>query len=187
MSRSLVDPSGDALQAKARRIRVAVFDVDGVMTDGTIYLTDSGEQMKGFNARDGLGIRLLQESGVRTAILTGRQSQCVELRARELRMAHVMQGVTDKAAGMRDLLLALDVAQDQVSYMGDDLADVPAMRRCGLAVTVPEASEIVRGQADLVTKAFGGRGAVREFCEFLMTAQGTWEARTAHFLGSVSS
>lgn len=174
-------------EARARRIRLAVFDVDGVMTDGTIYLTDSGEQLKGFNSRDGLGMRLLQDSGVRVALLTGRRSRCVEWRARELGIAHVAQGVSDKSKGMLALLTELGVSGEEASFMGDDVMDLPAMRHCGFRATVPEAPELVRQHADYITRAGGGRGAVREFCEYIMRSQGTFEDQMSRFVGPLSS
>lgn len=186
MSRNAHETLGTStdVTSKARRVRLAVFDVDGVMTDGTLYLTDSGEQMKGFNSRDGLGIRLLQDSGIGTAILTGRRSQCVELRAKEIGISHVFQGVSDKAEGMARLLADLGISSEEASYMGDDLPDLPAMFGCGLRATVPEAPELVRRHADYVTRAAGGRGAVREFCELLMRAQGTFDTQIARYLES---
>lgn len=164
---------------RAKRIRLAIFDVDGVLTDGGLYYTDSGEELKVFSVRDGLGMRMLQASGVQLAIISSRRSRCVELRARGLGIAHVHQGISDKLAAFRELLarLALDAAA--VAYMGDDLVDVPVLRRSGFAVAVPEAPAAVQRHAHYVTQAGGGRGAVRELCELILHAQGTLGAQLA--------
>lgn len=171
-----------AWQARAAAVRLAIFDVDGVLTDGTLWFGDAGEQMKGFHVRDGHGLRMLQDSGVALALLTGRRSVCVERRAAELGIAHVLQGVEHKAEGFARLLSATGLEAPQTAYMGDDVVDLPVMIRCGLAATVPEAPQVVRDRAHYVTRAGGGRGAVRELCERIMEAQGTLDARLARYL-----
>src|SRR4051812_15243798 len=140
-----------AIYAKASRIRLAVFDVDGVMTDGTLYLTDSGEEMKAFNSLDGHGMKMLHESGVDLAIITGRTSRTVELRAKNLGIEIVYQGVADKAHAFAALVAASSLDTAAVSYMGDDVVDLPVLVRCGLALTVPDAPLLVRQRADYVT------------------------------------
>jgi 3-deoxy-D-manno-octulosonate 8-phosphate phosphatase (KDO 8-P phosphatase) len=130
---------GPGIEAKARAVRLAIFDVDGIMTDGTLWITDSGEEFKGFNTRDGHGLKMLQESGITLAILSGRRSRCVENRARDLGIAHVLQGISRKQEGFDLLLRAVGVEASQTAYMGDDLVDLPVLRRCGLSATVPEA------------------------------------------------
>ena len=162
---------------KARAIRLVIFDVDGVLTDGTLYLTDGGEEIKAFNAREGHGMKMLQESGVELAIITGRASRCVEQRARNLGIELLFQGATDKARVYADLLAARKLDAGATACMGDDLIDLPVLRRCGLALTVPDAPLAVRQHADYVTRARGGRGAAREACELIMHAQGTLERR----------
>jgi 3-deoxy-D-manno-octulosonate 8-phosphate phosphatase (KDO 8-P phosphatase) len=158
---------------KAKRVRLAIFDVDGVLTDGSLYLTDAGEEIKAFNSLDGHGLKMLRESGIELAIITGRTSRSVELRAKNLGIELLFQGVADKAQAFATLIAgrALDAAA--TAYMGDDVVDLPVLRRCGLALTVPHAPLIVRQHADYVTHAHGGQGAVREVCEIIMHAQGT--------------
>jgi 3-deoxy-D-manno-octulosonate 8-phosphate phosphatase (KDO 8-P phosphatase) len=172
---------GDAV-TRARQLRVAAFDVDGVLTDGALYYTDAGEEFKAFNVQDGLGIKMLQESGVVIAIITSRTSKLVASRARNLGITHLYQGVADKRAAMETLLRSLSLEWSAASYMGDDVIDLPVLRRCGLAASVPEAPAIVRRHAHYVTRVAGGRGAVREFAEFVMDAQGTLDAALAPYL-----
>lgn len=170
------------LIARARRIRFAIFDVDGVLTDGTLHLGKHGEQIKAFNILDGLGLKMLAASGVGLALLSGRKSSAVMLRARETGIAHVLQGSTDKLEAYHGLLRKLKLAEEETSFMGDDLPDLPVLRRCGLAFSVPDAPQFVRSHAHYVTANAGGHGAVREACEFLMRAQGTLEAQMATYL-----
>ena len=171
-----------AIYAKAKRIRLAIFDVDGVLTDGTLYLTDGGEEIKAFNSLDGHGMKMLGESGVQLAIITGRTSRSVELRAKNLGIGLVFQGVADKALALATLLEQCALEPAAVAYMGDDVVDLPVLRRCGLALTVPAAPLLVKQHADYVTQAHGGRGAAREVCELIMHAQGTLEPALAAFL-----
>ena len=167
---------------RAGNIRVAVFDVDGILTDGRLYYTDGGEEIKAFNVQDGHGIKMLRESGVAVAIITSRTSRVVEKRARDLGIEFLFQGVADKLHTMNDLLQRLNIDMQAASYMGDDVFDLPVLRRCGLAASVPEAPAIVRKHAHYVTRLPGGRGAVREFAELVMQAQGTLDARLAEYL-----
>lgn len=167
---------------KARRIKLAAFDVDGVLTDGTLYLTDGGEEIKGFNSLDGHGMKMLRESGVELAIITGRTSRIVGLRAKNLGIELLYQGVEDKARAFAELLAARNIDAAAAAYMGDDVVDLPVLIRCGLALTVPEAPLIVRQHAHYVTRAGGGRGAAREACELIMHAQGRLDARIQSYL-----
>jgi 3-deoxy-D-manno-octulosonate 8-phosphate phosphatase (KDO 8-P phosphatase) len=167
---------------KARRIKLAAFDVDGVLTDGTLYLTDGGEEIKGFNSLDGHGMKMLRESGVELAIITGRTSRIVGLRAKNLGIELLYQGVEDKARAFADLLATRNIDAAAAAYMGDDVVDLPVLIRCGLALSVPEAPLIVRQHAHYVTRAGGGRGAAREACELIMHAQGTLDARIQSYL-----
>ncbi len=184
------DMTGNALNAvsainpidRARRVRVAAFDVDGILTDGRLYYTDSGEEIKAFNAQDGHGIKMLRDSGVAVAIITSRTSRVVERRARDLGIEHLFQGVAHKLDAMNGLLKHLGCDLQSASYMGDDVIDLPLLRRCGLAVSVPEAPAVVRKYAHYVTRVQGGCGAVREFSEWVMQAQGTLDARLAEYL-----
>jgi 3-deoxy-D-manno-octulosonate 8-phosphate phosphatase (KDO 8-P phosphatase) len=158
--------------ARARGVRLAIFDVDGVMTDGTLYLGAEGEAFKAFNILDGHGVKMLQANGVAAAILSGRSSEAVARRARELAIAHVLQGIEDKMAAFERLLAGLGIAPAACAFVGDDLPDLAVMKRCGLAVAVANAVEGVRAAAHYVTRASGGHGAVREFCELVLRAQG---------------
>jgi len=167
------------LAARARRVRLAIFDVDGVMTDGTIYMGARGEAFKAFNILDGHGLKMLRESGVATAILSGRKHAAVERRAKELSIDHVVQGRSDKEPEFERLLKRLRLGADACAYMGDDLPDLVVMRRCGLAVAVANAVAAVKAEAHYVTTAHGGRGAVREFCDLVLRAQGKLERGTA--------
>ncbi len=156
------------LAARARRIGAAVFDVDGVMTDGRIYLGESGEEMKAFNVADGLGLKMLLEAGIEVAILSGRRAGCVERRAAELGIRHVIQGAGEKLPAFLRLLEQLRLDPGEAAYMGDDLPDLAVLQACGLALTVPDAPLRVRRTAQHVTVRPGGQGAVREACEFLL-------------------
>jgi len=167
---------------RARAIRIMVFDVDGVMTDGRLYFSNGGEEMKSFHTLDGQGVKMLRESGVEVALLTARQSQIVARRAAELGIVRVRQGAADKRAGFDDLISECGLTADKAGYIGDDLVDLPVLVRCGFAASVPEAPEAVRSRVHYVSRAGGGRGAVRELCEFIMDAQGTLEAAISQYL-----
>ena len=167
---------------KAKRIRLVIFDVDGVLTDGSLYLTDGGEEIKVFNSRDGHGMKMLRESGVELAIITGRTSRCVELRAKNLGVELLFQGVADKARTFAELLASRKLDAAATAYMGDDVVDLPVLRRCGLALTVPDAPLAVKQHADYVTRAPGGCGAAREVCELIMHAQGALARRLDAYL-----
>jgi 3-deoxy-D-manno-octulosonate 8-phosphate phosphatase (KDO 8-P phosphatase) len=170
------------LIARAHRIRLAIFDVDGVLTDGTVYHSERGEEIKAFNILDGLGLKLLAASGIATALLSGRKSKIVALRAKEIGISHVLQGAEDKLDTYHHLLRKLKLAEEETSFMGDDLPDLPVLRRCGLAFSVPNAPELVRSHVHLVTRTPGGQGAVREACEFLLQARGTLENQLRTYL-----
>ena len=167
---------------KARPIRLAIFDVDGILTDGGLHYTDSGEETKVFDVRDGHGMKMLQGSGVALAIITSRQSTCVARRAENLGIDLLFQGVDQKLSAFRALMARLALEPSACAYMGDDWVDLPILTRCGLALSVPEAPAVVRQRVHYVTHANGGRGAVREACELIMQAQGTFDARLAPFL-----
>ena len=170
------------LVSRAKLIRLAAFDVDGVMTDGGLYYSDSGEEFKRFNSLDGHGLKMLRASGVEIAIITGRTSRCVEARAKNLGIAHVYQGAEHKLDAMVDLLNKLKLSRDAAAYMGDDVVDLGVMRHVGLSICVPESSQLVREHSDYVTQRGGGHGAVREVCELIMSAQSTLEAQVAPYL-----
>ena len=169
-------------QQRASLIKLAVFDVDGVMTDGRLYFGDDGQEFKAFHSLDGHGLKMLKQSGVALAIITGRTSQVVIHRARNLGIELLYQGVADKSAAFREVLAQTGLDATQAAYMGDDVVDLPVMLHCGLAITVPEAPEIVVQSAHWVTTRTGGMGAVREACELIMRAQGSYERLLAHYL-----
>ncbi len=168
--------------SRARRIRLVAFDIDGVMTDGTLFLGDDGQEYKGFNSLDGHGLKMLKGSGVELAIITGRSSRVVENRALNLGIDIVHQGAHDKLAVYEALCRKLALQCDETAYMGDDVVDLPVMRRAGLAITVPAAPELVKAHSHYITGREAGHGAVREACEFLMRAQGTLETALAPYL-----
>jgi 3-deoxy-D-manno-octulosonate 8-phosphate phosphatase (KDO 8-P phosphatase) len=170
------------LQSRAKLIRLMAFDVDGIMTDGGLFLSDSGEEFKRFNSLDGHGLKMLRASGVEVAIITGRTSRCVELRAHNLGIPHVYQGVENKQEAMIGLLDKLKLSRDAAAFMGDDVVDLTVMRHVGLAISVPESPQLVREHSDYVTQRSGGHGAVREACELIMAAQGTLDAQLAPYL-----
>jgi 3-deoxy-D-manno-octulosonate 8-phosphate phosphatase (KDO 8-P phosphatase) len=163
----------DETVGRASRLKLMIFDVDGVLTDGTLYFSETGAELKAFNARDGHGIKMLKRTGVEVAILSARRSRAVENRAAELEINLLEQGSIDKGASFEGLVARLRIPAAAAGYMGDDLADLPVFARCGFAVSVPEAPNIVRERAHHVTRAAGGRGAAREVCELIMRAQGS--------------
>lgn len=163
------------LSQRARQVRLALFDVDGVMTDGTVFVSGQGESFKPFSILDGLGLKMLKSSGVATGILTGRSSAAVSTRAGELDIDHLIQGANDKLRAYVDLRQQLGLDDEHICYMGDDLPDLPVLRRCGLALSPPGAVDEVRNEVHFVTRTRGGKGAVREACELIMRAQGSWD------------
>ena len=170
------------LRARARGIRLLILDVDGVLTNGRLYYSADGDELKAFHIHDGLGLKMLRGTGVEVAIVTGRTSRAVELRAENLGVPHVFQGVGDKLAVFEQLLKRLTLPAEAAAAMGDDLPDLPVLRRCGLASCVPEAPTLVRSHSHYVTQRPGGAGAVRELCELIMAAQGTLEVRIQEYL-----
>jgi 3-deoxy-D-manno-octulosonate 8-phosphate phosphatase (KDO 8-P phosphatase) len=171
-----------SLAERIKPLRLVAFDVDGVLTDGGLYLSDSGEEFKRFNSLDGHGLKMLKASGVELAIITGRTSRCVEQRAKNLGIARLYQGVEDKLAVMQSLLAELKLAPEAAAFMGDDVVDLPVMRRVGLALSVPAAPQVVRDHAHYVSQREAGHGAVREVCEMILGAQGTLDAQLAPYL-----
>jgi 3-deoxy-D-manno-octulosonate 8-phosphate phosphatase (KDO 8-P phosphatase) len=166
--------AGADLAAQCQSIELLVTDVDGVLTDGVIALDDNGVETKHFYVRDGMAFALWHRAGKQAAILSGRQAAAVERRAAELKIAHVLQGHEQKAAPLRSLIEGLGIAPFQVCFVGDDLADLPVLRAVGLAACPADAAAEVKDAAHLVTRAPGGRGAVREVVEAILKAQGTW-------------
>ncbi len=171
-----------SLTDRIKPLRLIAFDVDGILTDGGLYLSDSGEEFKRFNSLDGHGLKMLKASGLELAIITGRTSKCVELRTRNLGISRVYQGVEDKLAAMQSLLADLKLAPEAAAFMGDDVVDLPVMRRVGLALSVPGAPQLVHDHTHYVTQREAGYGAVREVCELIMAAQGTLQGQLAPYL-----
>jgi 3-deoxy-D-manno-octulosonate 8-phosphate phosphatase (KDO 8-P phosphatase) len=163
-------------RARAARVRLAVFDVDGVLTDGTLTYGPQGEALKTFSVHDGHGIVLLREAGVTCAILSARDSDIVRARMRDLRVPHVLQGERDKRSGFERLLGLTGVAADEVAYIGDDVNDLPVLDLVGLSACPADAAPEVRTRVHLVCTRPGGRGAVRELCELILKARGSWPA-----------
>jgi len=161
---------------RAASVRLLALDVDGVLTDGRIYYTNTGDEIKAFNIKDGLGIKLLQESGVKVAIITGRSSDIVARRARELGIEDIVQGREDKRDALVELCRRHDLALEDCAYMGDDLPDLGAVRACGLGMTVSDGAVPLREAADWVSTLPGGGGAVREACEYILQARGALAA-----------
>jgi 3-deoxy-D-manno-octulosonate 8-phosphate phosphatase (KDO 8-P phosphatase) len=168
---------------RAAKIRLAVFDVDGVLTDGTLTYDDRGVEYKRFHTQDGLGLKLLQQAGVTVAVISARNSDVVTLRMRELGIRHVYQGSDDKLRVLRELLRSLRIDAAETAYTGDDLPDAPPMRMVGLAVAVQNAVAAVREYAHWITTRPGGHGAVREICDFILTSQNKLAAITAAAAG----
>ncbi len=166
---------------RAAGVKILILDVDGVLTDGSLTYGADGEVTKTFNVLDGLGIELLQKTGVAVAIISARQSAVVVRRAADLKIMHVYQGIHDKRIAFAALLEATGVTAEQCGYIGDDVIDLPLLRKVGFAVTVPSGHPEVQHRAHYVTRANGGRGAVREVCDMLMRAQGNYDAALAPY------
>lgn len=170
------------LDEKAREIRLVIFDVDGVLTDGSLYLGDDGQEYKAFHSKDGHGMVMLQESGVSIAIITGRTSEVVRIRMQSLGIEQVYQGKRDKRPAYDELKQASGLEDREIAYVGDDVVDLPVMTQVGLAITVNDAHPMVKQHAHWTTPSGGGRGAAREVCEMLMQAQGTLEDKLKSYL-----
>ncbi|MEO8738964.1 MAG: HAD family hydrolase [Casimicrobiaceae bacterium] len=163
------------LHTRVGRLRLLTCDVDGVLTDGKIYCSGDGGEFKAFSALDGLGMKMLEQSGIAVAWITGSSAPAVTARARMLGVTRVVLGAEHKLAPWESLRQELGVAPEDCAHIGDDLPDLPLLRRCGLALTVPHAPELVKRHAHYVTRAEGGAGAVREACELILAARGELE------------
>ena len=173
-------PSRDELTERAARVRLLVFDVDGVLTDGGLYYGEGGEVMKRFDVKDGHGLVMARLAGMRTAILTARSSSIVEVRGRELGVTAVLQGRKNKLAGFRELLAQVQVPPEQCAYMGDDLNDLGPLGMAGLSACPADAAPEVRQEVQYVARSRGGHGAARELVELCLKATGHWEATVQH-------
>jgi len=170
-----------AVLPRAGQVRLLLLDVDGVLTDGSITYLSGGGEAKSFNTHDGMGIRLLQDSGVAVGIITARSSEAVERRARDLRLAHVLQGQQDKLVAYESILKATGLRPPQTAYMGDDLMDLPLLNRVGFATAPADAVAEIRRRVHYTTERAGGRGAVREVCDLILEAQGNLARMQARF------
>ncbi len=170
MSHTIIKKAPDS----AKQIKLVIFDVDGVLTDGTLFYDNNGEEYKGFNAKDGHGLRMLEKAGIAVAIITGRQSELVNHRASNLNLSPQMiyQGYSDKRLAFKKLLDKTGLSPQQIAYVGDDVIDLPVMIKVGLPIAVQDAHWFVLKHADWVSQQRGGHGAVREICEMLLEAQG---------------
>lgn len=167
---------------RAARVRLMIFDVDGILTDGSLHYGPEGEIIKTFNVLDGHGIKLLQQSGVVTAIISARQSAHVARRASDLGIGHVYQSVHNKRTAFEELLNKTDNEAHTCGFMGDDIIDLPILTRVGFAASVPNGHPDVQSRVHFVTRAFGGHGAARELCDFILRAQGNYDAVLAQYL-----
>jgi 3-deoxy-D-manno-octulosonate 8-phosphate phosphatase (KDO 8-P phosphatase) len=174
------------LLARFKNIKLLVLDVDGVMTNGGLTIGDDGQEYKTFHSHDGLGMKLLKASGVEMAIITGRKSNVVKKRAESTGIAHFYQGAEDKLVAFNDLIAKSGLQASQCAFMGDDVVDLPPMLKCGLALAVPDSPALVLKHSHYVTAKAGGHGAVREVCELIMQAQGTFDGQMAQFLTQAS-
>ena len=167
---------------KAARIRLLIFDVDGVLTDGSLFLGDDGQEYKAFHSRDGHGIKMLLGHGMEVAIITGRTSEVVRHRMANLGVNRLYQGQHDKTVAFQELTAELGLSADQVAYVGDDVVDLPVMRQVGLAIAVQDAHPLVKQHAHWQTPSGGGRGAARDVCELLLEAMGKLDEEMAKYL-----
>lgn len=163
------------ISEKAKKLKLLILDVDGVLTDGKLFFDDQGNEYKSFHARDGHGIKLLRQTGVEVAVISGRKSNSVALRMKSLGIEHVYQGHENKVGAFTEILQKLNLTPEQVAHVGDDLLDLPLMIRVGLPIAVSNANFAVIQRADWCTKLAGGEGAVREVCDFIMQAQGHFD------------
>ena len=171
----------DRVKDRAAKIKLLMMDVDGVLTGGQIILDNEGNELKAFHVRDGHGIKMAMRAGITIAIITGRESKVVLVRAKELGIDEVHQKSFDKLETYTDLLSRLGMAEEEAAYVGDDIVDIPVMRRVGLAVAVADAEEYVKQEAHAVTLRRGGEGAVREVVDFILGARGDWDRLTTKY------
>jgi 3-deoxy-D-manno-octulosonate 8-phosphate phosphatase (KDO 8-P phosphatase) len=170
------------MKTKLANIDLLLLDVDGVLTDGSITYSDSGEQIKSFHSRDGLGLRLLMDSGIGVGIITGRKSKALEYRCENLGITLLFDGIKDKSKALDTITARTGIAAEKTAFVGDDLIDLPVMKRVGLSFCVPEAPEEVKTHSDIITSKKGGHGAVREICDSILKARGLWDAILNQYL-----
>ena len=175
-----------AAHVRASKLKLMAFDVDGVLTDGSLYYTDEGVEIKAFNTLDGHGLKMLQQAGITVAIITGRRARCVELRAQNLGINYLFQGVENKLQQMQTLLAELGIDPEEAGYMGDDVVDLPVMRSLGFSATTADGHALMNKHVSFVSTRNGGRGAAREVCDFILHAQGKLEPAMARYLTPVT-
>lgn len=167
---------------QAARVALMGFDVDGVLTDGTLYYSAQGDEIKAFSSLDGHGLKMLQQAGVAVAIISGRSSRALELRAANLGISELHMGIEDKRGRMAEIAARHGIDLAQTGYMGDDVVDLPVLRACGFSASVADGHDEVRARVDFVAGKSGGHGAVREVCDLILRAQGKWDAAMAEYL-----
>ena len=168
--------------ARAAKIRLMGFDVDGVMTDGSLYFTPNGEEITVFSSLDGHGLKMLQSAGIEVAIISGRRSRALELRAANLGITELHMGIEDKLGCLNDLLARRQLSAIEAGYMGDDVVDLPILRACGFSAAPADAHDFVKQHVGYVARKGGGRGGVREVCDYLLGAQGKLDAMHSNYL-----
>ncbi len=169
------------ISAKSKKIKLFIFDIDGVLTDGKIIYTDTGQELKFFDVKDGHGIKIMQRAGIEAAFITARNSKVVQVRAEDLGIKYVYQGNLNKLEAFDDLLTKTGLDPAEVAYIGDDIIDLPILTRVGLSFAVGDAVDEVKGAVDVVTAKFGGNGAVREAVELLLKSAGHWDKATERY------
>jgi len=179
--RPAFDIPEDVLQ-RARVIKLVIFDVDGVLTDGSLFIGDDGQEYKAFNSRDGHGIKMMLRNGVDGAIITGRTSKVVEYRVADLGLQHVRQGCADKLPVYEEMIAELGLSEEQTAFIGDDIVDLPIMLRTGLSIATGDAHPMVKQYSHWITPSMGGRGAARDLAEMMMYAQGAYENEMLKYL-----
>ncbi|MBU1343044.1 MAG: HAD-IIIA family hydrolase [Proteobacteria bacterium] len=164
------------MKTKLAKIELLLLDVDGVLTDGSIIYSDSGEQIKRFNSKDGFGLRLLMDSGIGVGIITGRKSKALEYRCKNLGITLLFDNIKDKSKTLDTITAQTGITVDKIAFVGDDLIDLPAMKRVGVSFCVSDACREVKDHSDIITSQKGGQGAVREICDSILKAKGLWDA-----------
>jgi len=172
----------DEFYKKAATTRLVIFDIDGVLTDGSLFLGDDGQQYKAFNSKDGHGLKMLQQSGTQVAIITAKQSNVVKIRMDELGIEHVYQGQSNKLNALEDIVTQLNIPLEAIAYVGDDVIDLPVMIRVGLPIAVADAHPFVKRHALWSTTKNGGQGAAREVCEAILQGQGKLNDILQHYI-----
>ncbi|SRR6266496_1684638 len=171
-----------SIQRRAARVKLLLMDCDGVLTDGQVWIFENGDDQKTFNVRDGLGLALLHRAGLKSGVISGRTSSALERRGRDMGVEFLRQGREDKLAAFEEVLALAGRAEAEVAYVGDDLVDIPLMQRAEFAVAVADAVPETRSHAHYVTRALGGKGAIREVVEIILKAQGRWDDLVAGYL-----